>query len=157
MGKANISHRISELRAKKRAKQKDVAAYLGVSTSAISEYESGRANPTLEKLILLSQYFGVSLDYLQGDNQEITEITEVTEKIYESPKNQLLEELRAINEKLTEQAQIFMQEITFLRKALEAKDHQIESKDKQIEQLMGKYSVSKVPHGLQFLLVRNNS
>ena len=36
----------------------------GISQSTISKYETGEALPTVENLILLANYYDVSLDYL---------------------------------------------------------------------------------------------
>lgn len=36
----------------------------GISQSTISKYETGEALPTIENLLLLSDYYDVSLDYL---------------------------------------------------------------------------------------------
>ena len=36
----------------------------GISQSTISKYETGEALPTIENLLLLSDYYNVSLDYL---------------------------------------------------------------------------------------------
>ena len=36
----------------------------GISQGTISKYETGEALPTIENLLLLSDYYDVSLDYL---------------------------------------------------------------------------------------------
>lgn len=36
----------------------------GISQSTISKYETGEALPTIENLLLLSDYYNISLDYL---------------------------------------------------------------------------------------------
>lgn len=38
----------------------------GISTGNISEWKSGRVSPSAKKLQVLSEYFGVSTDYLLG-------------------------------------------------------------------------------------------
>ena len=45
-------------------KQKDVSAYLNVSQNTYSQYETGIISLTAEILIKLSDYYGVSIDYL---------------------------------------------------------------------------------------------
>ena len=45
-------------------RQKDVAAYLNVSQNTYSQYETGVISLTAEVLIKLSEYYGVSIDYL---------------------------------------------------------------------------------------------
>lgn len=45
-------------------RQKDVAAYLNVSQNTYSQYETGVISLTADILIKLSDYYGVSIDYL---------------------------------------------------------------------------------------------
>ncbi len=51
-------------------KQKDIAKILNVSQNTYSQYETGVISLTAEVLIKLSNYYGVSIDYLldQTDN-----------------------------------------------------------------------------------------
>ena len=44
-----------------------VAEALGITEGAYRAYENGRSEPDLEKLVLLSRFFGVSTDYLLGE------------------------------------------------------------------------------------------
>lgn len=46
--------------------QDDVANKFNISRTAISKYENGEREPSLELLIKLSDYFNVSIDYLVG-------------------------------------------------------------------------------------------
>lgn len=45
-------------------KQKDIAKVLNVSQNTYSQYETGIISLTAEVLIKLSDYYGVSVDYL---------------------------------------------------------------------------------------------
>lgn len=45
-------------------KQRKAAMDLNISREALSHYENGRRDPSLAMLILLSDYFHVSIDYL---------------------------------------------------------------------------------------------
>ena len=45
-------------------KQKDIAKFLNVSQNTYSQYETGVISLTAEVLIKLSDYYGVSVDYL---------------------------------------------------------------------------------------------
>ncbi|MDO5018327.1 MAG: helix-turn-helix transcriptional regulator [Lagierella massiliensis] len=60
----NISDRIRELRKNKGVSQEELAEKLGVSRQAISKWESRQSTPDIDKIILLSDYFEVSTDYL---------------------------------------------------------------------------------------------
>lgn len=62
----DFAARFAELRADNDVKQKELASLLNVSVSAVSHYEKGLNTPDLHSLILLADYFHVSLDYLAG-------------------------------------------------------------------------------------------
>ena len=46
--------------------QKEVAITLRVSSPSVSDWESGKKNPTSDNLIKLADLFGVTVDYLLG-------------------------------------------------------------------------------------------
>ncbi len=55
---------LREIRSKKGYSQLKVAMDLSISREALSYYETGKRNPDLQMLLLLSDYFNVSIDYL---------------------------------------------------------------------------------------------
>ena len=55
---------LKDLREAKGLDQKDLAKIIHVSRSTITSYETGRREPDYDKLVELSLYFGVSIDYL---------------------------------------------------------------------------------------------
>ena len=55
---------LREIRKKKGYSQLKVAMDLSISREALSYYENGKRSPDVDMLILLSQYFDVSIDYL---------------------------------------------------------------------------------------------
>ena len=55
---------ISRLRAEKKLSQGDLADALGVSRQSVSKWETDASIPELDKLVKLSQLFGVTLDEL---------------------------------------------------------------------------------------------
>lgn len=62
-----IAHkRIKELREEKGLSQLQLAKETGITQSNISRYEAGISIPTSPNLIILSEYFKVSIDYLLG-------------------------------------------------------------------------------------------
>ena len=61
-----FSDRLKELRLSTKAKQTDIAEYLGVLPRTIRSYESGSSEPNFEYLNKLADYFNVSVDYLLG-------------------------------------------------------------------------------------------
>lgn len=60
----NISNKIQDLRKSKGMSQEQLADKIGVSRQAISKWESGQSTPDIEKVVLLSDFFGVTTDYL---------------------------------------------------------------------------------------------
>ncbi len=52
------------IRKKKGYSQLKVATDLNISREALSHYETGKRSPDIEMLRTLSEYFGVSIDYL---------------------------------------------------------------------------------------------
>ena len=63
-----LSEKLYQLRKKSGLSQEQLAEQLNVSRQAISKWESGSAFPESEKLIIISNYFGVSVDYLLKDD-----------------------------------------------------------------------------------------
>lgn len=60
----NIANRIQTLRKRRGISQEELADKIGVSRQAVSKWESGQSFPDIEKIILLSDYFKVTTDYL---------------------------------------------------------------------------------------------
>ncbi len=58
--------RIKELREQRGFTQKQVADVLGCSPVTFLRYESGEREPNISRLIQLSDFFGVTIDYLVG-------------------------------------------------------------------------------------------
>lgn len=68
-----LAEKIMVLRKKKGWSQEGLAEKLGVSRQSVSKWESGASVPDLDKILVLSQLFGVSTDYLLKDEMEETE------------------------------------------------------------------------------------
>lgn len=60
----NIADRIQSLRKSKGISQEQLADVVGVSRQAVSKWESEQTIPDLEKVILMSEYFEVTTDYI---------------------------------------------------------------------------------------------
>ena len=65
-----LSDKLYKLRKNSSLSQEQLAEQLNVSRQAISKWESGTAVPESEKLVAISNYFGVSVDYLLKDEEE---------------------------------------------------------------------------------------
>ncbi len=55
---------LKEIRKKKNLNQQKVALDLNISREALSHYENGKREPSLNMLVIMSKYFNVSIDYL---------------------------------------------------------------------------------------------
>lgn len=60
----NLADRIQSLRKAKGISQEQLADQIGVSRQAVSKWESEQSTPDLDKIILLSDFFEVTTDYL---------------------------------------------------------------------------------------------
>lgn len=61
-----LAERLKEIRTAKKARQSDVANAIGVTPHAISQYENGTRLPSLDVLVILADYYGVTTDWLLG-------------------------------------------------------------------------------------------
>lgn len=58
--------RLKELREKRNISQVKLAIDLGLNQNSISRYENGAREADYKTLILLADYFNVSIDYMLG-------------------------------------------------------------------------------------------
>lgn len=61
-----MSNRLKKLRREKELTQDDLAKVLNTNQSQYGKYENGKTNLSLENAQILSEYFGVTLSYLLG-------------------------------------------------------------------------------------------
>ena len=59
-----VGDRIQNLRKTKGMSQEELADKVGVSRQAVSKWESEQATPDLEKVVIMSELFEVTTDYL---------------------------------------------------------------------------------------------
>ena len=69
--------RIRELRERKGIPQKAFAADLGVTQPTVSDWESGRKVPSAKSTANIADYFGVSIDYVLGRDEETDRVLRV--------------------------------------------------------------------------------
>ena len=65
-----LSEKISGLRRQNGWSQEELAERLGVSRQSVSKWESGASQPDLDRILLLSEQFQVSTDYLLKEDGE---------------------------------------------------------------------------------------
>lgn len=68
--------RLRQIREKAQKTQAELAKYLGVSRQCYNNYELGNREPSTNTLIKLSEYFGVSIDYLLENKQHHSALDE---------------------------------------------------------------------------------
>ena len=66
-----LGERLKESRVTKGFSQGDVAEYLNISRQSISKWENNNSYPDLDNLVKLSTYYGVSIDELLKENQNL--------------------------------------------------------------------------------------
>lgn len=69
-----LADKIMKLRKQNGWSQEDLAEKMDVSRQSVSKWESAQSIPDIDKLLKLSQLFGVSTDYLLKDEVEETEL-----------------------------------------------------------------------------------
>ncbi len=70
-----FNHKLQELRKQKGLTQEELAAFLYVSRTAISKWESGRGYPGIDSLKEISKFFSVTVDALLS-SEEVLNIAE---------------------------------------------------------------------------------
>ena len=80
MAGSTFGDRLRELRRERGMQQRELGELYNLSSSAIGSYERNLREPTLELLLQLSEYFGVSVDYLLCRTEERLTAKEYKEK-----------------------------------------------------------------------------
>ena len=75
-----FNEKILDLRKKKLLSQEELGRELNVSRQTISKWESGQSYPDFEKLVLLSDFFELTLDELMKD----IDVQDIKEKNHKS-------------------------------------------------------------------------
>ncbi len=75
-------NRIRALREDRDLRQIDVSKATGIDQKTLSNYETGKTRPDSDALILLADFFDVSIDYLVGRSTSTSSVQgEVTQEI----------------------------------------------------------------------------
>ena len=67
----NLPEKLAFLRKEKGLSQENLADEMNVSRQAVSKWESGNVMPSLDNLIYLSKLYGVTIDSLIDDSQDL--------------------------------------------------------------------------------------
>ena len=66
----DFSQRLKELKREKSCTNKEIGEVSGVSEGAVRYWMSGERIPGADKAVLLAKFFGVSVDYLMGEEEK---------------------------------------------------------------------------------------
>ncbi len=75
--------RLFELRTERELSQRDMAKALNISQGTYNNWENSNTQPSIEQLIALSKFFGVSVDYIIGNSDDFGIIN------YDKPANNI--------------------------------------------------------------------
>lgn len=89
-----LSEKIAELRKEKGMTQEELASICNVSRQSISKWEADIALPEMEKLLILGETFGISMDVLLKDELSINGVREM----FSCGENAICEKKREIYE-----------------------------------------------------------
>ena len=79
-----FADKLIDLRKKSGWSQEELAEKLNVSRQAVSKWEGAQSIPDMNRIIQLSELFGVSTDYLLKDNLEQAEPTQGNDEVNSS-------------------------------------------------------------------------
>ena len=86
-----LAEKIVNLRKQAGWSQEELAEKLGVSRQAVSKWESAQSIPDLNKVLLLSEVFSVSTDYLLKDDSDVPgEVLTETKTVMDDDGDRLL-------------------------------------------------------------------
>lgn len=93
--------KIKEQRKMRMLSQKDVATYLNVTPTQISDIENGKTAPSFQRAIMLANFFNISLDYLAGisENPATNETETVFDTLTHDQRMKVLGYIDALKEK----------------------------------------------------------
>ncbi|WP_295218303.1 helix-turn-helix transcriptional regulator [Ruminococcus sp.] len=75
-----FSEKLRNLRMEKGLSQEELAGIFDVSRQTVSKWEAGASLPEVDKLIALSDYFQVTIDYLLRDKQIFAQCPETLDR-----------------------------------------------------------------------------
>lgn len=83
-----MGEKMQKLRKQKNWSQETLAEKLGVSRQAVSLWERGESMPDIDKLLPLANLFGVTIDYLLNDTEDIPQTPSHPQSNAGSPKEE---------------------------------------------------------------------
>ncbi len=90
-------NRIKELRKKRNITQVRLSIAAEVSQETISAYESGKAEPKMEKLVKIADFLNTTTDYLLGRTNDDSSLRDISNQIVDEQLNELLNNYARLN------------------------------------------------------------
>ena len=142
-----MSNRLKKLRREKGLTQADLAKVLNTNQSQYGKYENGKTNLSLENAQILSEYFGVTLSYLLGldDDSGADEIREMKlSKLdpFEKTPNRIGELINSSDKSLKQ----ISQEININYETLSAYKRQLRRPKKENAKILAEYFGVTLPY-----------
>ncbi|MDD5022405.1 MAG: helix-turn-helix domain-containing protein [Endomicrobiaceae bacterium] len=96
-----FGRRLKKLREQHNLSTKVLGEIVGVSDATISRYENGKRDPDLMAAYNIAEYFGVTVEYLCGENSsiEIDNLIEIYSKLSDESKQDAIKYITYLNEK----------------------------------------------------------
>lgn len=94
-----FAERLKELRKQAHLTQVELAKQLGIGQSSYADWERGKKKPTQENLVKIAQVLNVSIDYLVGNSEEITDELDNIELLFRMNSKGLTDEEKEIFKK----------------------------------------------------------
>ena len=94
--------RLYELRTEKGLSQRGMAANFNVSQGTYNNWENGKTQPSIEQLVSIADFFGVSIDYLvgrEGEDGVIASAKDDRINLSDKSRDALYEFLKTISDK----------------------------------------------------------
>jgi transcriptional regulator with XRE-family HTH domain len=106
------AYRLKKARAEKRINQDDVAEACGITRVSLARYESGARFPKADIVSKLASYYGVTSDYLLGNDDE----SDLEAQTSSDRMRRFMEEASDLNEDEMELVSMFLKQVKNNRK-----------------------------------------
>lgn len=102
-----FGERLRQLRKEAGFRQDELALNLNFSRSTISYYETGARIPDIQKILIIAEFFNVSVDYILGrtnvkkfiaTNTEVIDFLEIFKSLESSKQKEILLSIRALKQ-----------------------------------------------------------
>lgn len=80
-----------------------VAKETGIASATLSDWKNGKSTPKADKLKKIADYFGVTLDYLLGNEPKKEPTTQKNGELIDPEREQQLSEINAMLDKLNKE------------------------------------------------------